>query len=215
APARMSVGAAVLITGLGAVADRIAGRRGFWLENAHMPSFGAHEHHSRARAQAREAVEEAGLARFALDEIPFARAHPGCARPNALQASVMQDLPPLAAAQGAGIMVVTDATGAGKSVAALEAARVFTAHCGTQGLLWLLPTTATADAAYEMLDGYVRAHRPERAPVTLVHSHSWLNAAYTDPSLTPRSHEPAADGERQRDGRPETSPDYGEEDGGG
>ncbi|GAA0439794.1 hypothetical protein GCM10010357_71420 [Streptomyces luteireticuli] len=184
-PGQIPLVAGVLLAGLGTVADRLAGRRGFWLPNAHMPSFGAHEHHSRARAQVREAVEASGLARCELEEIPFTQAHPRLERPNALQASVMEELPGLVTARGTGIVVVTDATGAGKSVTALEAARVFNAHCGTRGLLWLLPTTATADAAYDMLDGYVRAHRPERAPVTLVHSHSWLNAAYTDQALAP------------------------------
>ncbi|MGX8910203.1 HD domain-containing protein [Streptomyces netropsis] len=200
APARISVEAAVLIAGLGMVADRIASRRRFWVANAHMPSFGAYEHSGRARAQAREAVGVTGLARFDLEKVPFTQAHPRCARPNALQASVMEDLPRLVAGQGAGIMVVTDATGSGKSVAALEAARIFNAYCGTQGLLWLLPTTATADAAYDILNGYVRAHRPERAPVTLVHSHSWLNAAYGDQFLAPPGDVHAAGDRQSTDG---------------
>jgi CRISPR-associated endonuclease/helicase Cas3 len=185
APERVSVEAAVLITGLTMVADRVASQRRYWVPNADTPSFGAAEHHSRARRQAEDEVERLGLARFALDRVPFTTAHPGLMEPNALQASVMEELPRLVAERGSGIAVVTDAMGTGKSVAALEMARIFNEHCGTQGVMWLLPATAAADQAYEVLDRYVRAHRPEYAPVTLVHHHSDLNEAYTGRHLSP------------------------------
>ncbi|WP_434091517.1 CRISPR-associated helicase Cas3' [Streptomyces anulatus] len=185
APGRVSVEAAVLITGLTMVADRVASQRRYWVPNAHTPSFGAAEHHSHARRQAEEEIERLGLARFPLDRVPFTTAHPGLAEPNALQASVMQELPHLVAGRGSGIAVVTDAMGAGKSVTALEMARIFNDNCGTQGVMWLLPSTAAADQAYEVLDQYVRAHRPEYTPVTLVHHHSDLNEAYTHRRLSP------------------------------
>ncbi|MFF3034778.1 CRISPR-associated endonuclease Cas3'' [Streptomyces rubiginosohelvolus] len=184
-PERVSVEAAVLITGLTMVADRVASQRRYWVPNAHTPSFGAAEHHSQARRQAEEEVERLGLARFPLERVPFTTAHLGLVEPNALQASVMEELPHLVAGRGSGIGVVTDAMGAGKSVAALEMARIFDEHCGTQGVMWLLPSTAAADQAYEVLDRYVRAHRPEYAPVTLVHHHSDLNEAYTQRRLSP------------------------------
>ena len=38
----------------------------------------------------------------------------------------------------------TQAMGTGKSVAALEMSRIFNEHCGTQGVMWLLPATASA-----------------------------------------------------------------------
>ncbi|MYV50107.1 CRISPR-associated endonuclease Cas3'' [Streptomyces sp. SID2888] len=185
APGRVSVEAAVLITGLTMVADRVASQRRYWVPNADTPSFGAAEHHSRARRQAEEEVERLGLARFALDRVPFTTAHPGLEEPNALQRSVMEELPHLVAERGSGIAVVTDAMGTGKSVTALEMARIFNEHCGTQGVMWLLTATAAADQAYEVLDRYVRAHRPEYAPVTLVHHHSDLNEAYTGRCLSP------------------------------
>ncbi|MGV9503063.1 CRISPR-associated endonuclease Cas3'' [Streptomyces sp. NPDC003642] len=185
APKAMSVEAAVLITGLTMVADRIASQRRYWVPNADTPSFGAGEHHSRARRQAEEEVERLGLARFALNQVPFTTAHPALKEPNALQASVMGELPRLVAERGSGIAVVADAMGTGKSVAALEMARIFNEHCGTQGVMWLLPATAAADQAWEVLDRYVRAHRPEYAPVTLVHHHSDLNEAYTGRLLSP------------------------------
>ena len=185
APDRVSVEAAVLITGLTMVADRVASQLRYWVPNADTPSFGAAEHYSHARRQAEEEVERLGLTRFALDRVPFTTAHPGLEEPNALQASVMEELPRLVAERGSGIAVVTDAMGAGKSVTALEMARIFNEHCGTQGVMWLLPATAAADQAYEVLDRYVRAHRPEYAPVTLVHHHSDLNEAYTGRRLSP------------------------------
>ncbi|MFF4640525.1 CRISPR-associated endonuclease Cas3'' [Streptomyces olivaceus] len=185
APGRVSVEAAVLITGVTMVADRVASQRRYWVPNADTPSFGAAEHYSRARRQAEEEVERLGLARFALDRVPFTTAHPGLEEPNALQRSVMEELPRLVAERGSGIAVVTDAMGTGKSVAALEMSRIFNEHCGSQGVMWLLPATTAADQAYEVLDRYVRAHRPEYAPVTLVHHHSDLNEAYTGRTLSP------------------------------
>ncbi|WP_407109596.1 hypothetical protein ACE1N8_00405 [Streptomyces sp. DSM 116494] len=56
----------------------------------------------------------------------------------------MEELPHLVAERGSGIAVVTDAMGTGKSVTALEMARIFNEHCGTQGVMWLLPATAAA-----------------------------------------------------------------------
>ncbi|MFD7854512.1 CRISPR-associated endonuclease Cas3'' [Streptomyces microflavus] len=185
-PQQMTVEAAVLITGLTMVADRVASQRRYWVPNAHTPSFAAAEHHTHARGQAQEEVERLGLARFPLDRVPFTTAHPALAEPNALQASVMEDLPRMVAGRGSGIAVVTDAMGAGKSVTALEMARIFNEHCGSQGVMWLLPATAAADQAYEVLDRYVRAHRPDFAPVTLVHHHSDLNEAYTERRLSPQ-----------------------------
>ncbi|MEV7283031.1 HD domain-containing protein [Streptomyces sp. NPDC093252] len=177
-PECFSVQAAVLITGVGMLAGRLSGRRGHWLDAADMPAFGAAEHFAGARSRAVEAVGEAGLERVVLEPLPFATAHRHVREPNALQASLMAQMPGLVGEYGVGITVIADGTGSGKSVGALEAARICNGGCGTAGVAWLMPTTATTDAAWEMLEGYVRAHRPERAPVTLVHSHSRLNAAY-------------------------------------
>ncbi|MER6094156.1 CRISPR-associated helicase Cas3' [Streptomyces bluensis] len=182
-PTRVSVPAAVLITGVGVVADRLASQRHYWLPKAQAPAFGAGEHYAQAVKDAAEAVDRSGLARVTLPAVPFAQAHAGLEAPNELQASLIEQLTAAVGKKGAGIVVVTDATGGGKTVMALEAARIFNAACGTAGVGWLLPTTATADAAYEILEAYVSAHGPDRAPVTLVHSHSFLNTAYADPQL--------------------------------
>ncbi|MEU6071081.1 CRISPR-associated endonuclease Cas3'' [Streptomyces sp. NPDC047082] len=184
-PTQVSVTAAVLMTGLVMVADRLASQRKVWAPRAHMPAYGAAEHFAWACWKAREVVEESRLARIELPALPFSAAHPGLRAPNPLQASILDGLPQLAGARGAGILLVTDGTGAGKTVTALEAARILNEACGTRGLCFLLPTTATADAAYDTLCGYLRAHRPTLAVLTLVHNHSWLNAAYTDEMLAP------------------------------
>ncbi|MEU3466085.1 HD domain-containing protein [Streptomyces sp. NPDC006733] len=185
APQTITVPAALLITGVGTLAGRLSGQRQYWAGEAHMPAFGAAEHFASARARAVELLEQTALERVELEPVPFSIAHRPADEPNALQASLMEHLPGLVAERGAGITVITDGTGSGKSVAGLEAARINSQRCGASGVVWLMPTTATADAAWQMLDRYVRAHQPERAPVTLVHSATWLNAAYSgSPAVT-------------------------------
>ncbi|MEW2121580.1 HD domain-containing protein [Streptomyces sp. NPDC005474] len=179
-PERVSVQAAVLMTGVGMLAGRLSGKRGHWEGAAHMPAFGAAEHFADARTRAVEAVAEAELERVGLGPAPFTTIHPHLKGPNESQASLMEQLPALVGEYGVGITVIADGTGSGKSVGALEVGRICNAGCGTTGLAWLMPTTATADAAWETLEAYVRAHRPERVPVTLAHGRSRLNAAYTD-----------------------------------
>lgn len=188
-PSRLSVPASVLITGVGVIADRLASQRHYWLPKAQAPAFGAAEHWAQVVKDAPQLVDESGLARVELPQMPFARVHRGVDAPNALQSSLIRQLTPVAEVKGPGIVVVTDTTGAGKTVTALEAARILNAASGTAGVAWLLPTTATADAAYEVLEAYVAAHRPERAPVSLVYSHSWLNTAYSDRQVA--VHEPS------------------------
>ncbi|WP_308293713.1 CRISPR-associated helicase Cas3' [Streptomyces sp. RK62] len=188
-PADVSVPAAVLITGIGIIADRLASQRHYWLPKAQAPAFGAGEHYAQAVRDAPAVVEESGLSRITLPQVPFTQAHNGLERPNALQASVIEQLATVVGEKGPGILVVTDATGGGKSITALEAARIFNASGDTAGILWLLPTMATTDAAYDLLEAYVAAHRPEHAPVSLVHSHSYDNTAYTDHRLA--AHEPS------------------------
>ncbi|MEV0936432.1 CRISPR-associated helicase Cas3' [Streptomyces phaeochromogenes] len=188
-PAEVSVPAAVLITGVGIIADRLASQCHYWLPRAQAPAFGAGEHFAKAVRGAPAVFEESGLARITLAEVPFTQAHGGLQRPNDLQASVLGQLAAAVGEKGPGILVVTDATGGGKSVTALEAARIFNAFGDTAGILWLLPTMATTDAAYDVLEAYVAAHHPEHAPVSLVHSHSYDNTAYTDRRLA--AHEPS------------------------
>ncbi|MFF3885984.1 hypothetical protein [Streptomyces sp. NPDC001914] len=97
----------------------------------------------------------------------------------------------MAGARGAGIVLVTDATGAGKTATAPEAVRILNDVWGSRGLRSPLPTTATADAAYDALCGYLHARRTTPGVLTLVHNRSWLNAAYSDEMLAPVTSPPA------------------------
>ncbi|MGX1471234.1 UNVERIFIED_CONTAM: CRISPR-associated endonuclease/helicase Cas3 [Streptomyces canus] len=197
-PACVSVAAAVLMTGVVMVADRLASQQRVWRHKADMLAYGAAEHFAWARWMARQTVEQSQLPRVRLPPRPFSAVHrlPG---PNALQYSVLNQLPTAAGARGAGIMLVTDGTGAGKTVTALEAARILNQAAGTEGICCLLPTTATADAAYDSLYAYVAAHRPLPAALTLVHNHSNLNAAYTDQMLAPGETPTCTDDDPQTD----------------
>ncbi|MER6561921.1 CRISPR-associated helicase Cas3' [Streptomyces sp. NPDC001027] len=191
-PPRVSTEAAVLLSGLIMVADRLVSQPHVWMRRAMAPAEGALDHWMKTRLPAdadaeegwaAEVVTASGLERIALPDVPFTQAHPHTTGPNRLQASVLAQLEPVVREQGAGILVVTDSTGAGKTITGREAARIFNSHCGTRGMAVLQPTTAIADAAYDDLITYVAAHRPRRAPVTLVHSHPWTSAAYHDRRL--------------------------------
>ncbi|MER7805100.1 HD domain-containing protein [Streptomyces parvulus] len=190
-PARVEVPAAVLVTGLIMVADRLVSRPQVWIRRAAHPAFTAAEHYHRAwqpdGAQARHAwavqlVKDAGLERVCLPAAPFGEVH-GHHKPTVLQASVMRGLQTAVEAHGSGMALLVDRTGGGKTAAALEMCRILGGHTGAEGVLYLQSTTAHADATYDTLAAYVAAHRPERAPVTLVRHHAWLNSAYTERDL--------------------------------
>ncbi|MEU8975641.1 CRISPR-associated helicase Cas3' [Streptomyces monashensis] len=191
-PPRVSVEAAVLLSGLIMVADRLVSQPHEWIDRAMAPADCALKHWMNTRRPVSADAEEgwaaavvtaSGLERTDLPSVPFVQAHPHTSGPNLLQASVLEQLEPVVKAQGAGIVVVTDSAGAGKTITGQEIARIFTSHCGTNGMAVLQPTTAIADAAYDDMVAYVAAHRPERAPVSLVHGHSWRSTAWPDQRL--------------------------------
>lgn len=169
-PRAMSVPAAVLITGLTMEADRLASPKSYWVDHADMPAAGAFEHHTLARKQAQKLVGERGLDRIPLEPVRFVDAHHGVGEPNAAQASILEQMPLAVAERGVGIVAVTDATGSGKSIMGLELARIFNEQCGSEGVAWLLPSTAAADGIHTALEAYVRAHPEAPSPVTVVHS---------------------------------------------
>lgn len=90
------------------------------LPKAQAPAFSAGEHYQACK-EAPALVNESGLARITLPPAPFAQVHRGAAAPNALQASLMEQLSSVVGEKGPGITVLTDATGAGKTIAALAA----------------------------------------------------------------------------------------------
>ncbi|MFE9015613.1 CRISPR-associated endonuclease Cas3'' [Streptomyces cyaneofuscatus] len=190
-PSRVPVEVAVLLEGLVQLADRLVSQPHVWMPRALVPRGGALDHWMAARSPSPDApdgwaaqvVSEAGLESVELPPRPFTEIHAGVHEPSVVQASVMEKLPGRVMQDGAGILVVGDGTGTGKSAVAWEAANIFNRHTGTRGCTLLQPTTAIADAAYDAMISMVSAHRPDRAPVALVHSHPWLSAAYLDARL--------------------------------
>jgi CRISPR-associated endonuclease/helicase Cas3 len=136
----------------------------------------------RACAQAERAVREAGLvpAPVATD-VGMSSLFPGIDDPRPLQrwaGSV-----PLPAGQS--LVVIEDATGAGKTEAALVLAhRMMVAGRG-DGIAFMLPTTATADAIYGRLAAaYLRLFAPSARPsLVLSHSRRQLHERFQDSIL--------------------------------
>ncbi|WP_369275766.1 hypothetical protein AB5J55_42665 [Streptomyces sp. R11] len=84
------------------IADRLASQRPYWLPKARAPAFGAGAHYAQAINDAPGVLDESGLARITLPEVPFTRAHGGLAAPNDLQASLIQQVMPVLGGEGAG-----------------------------------------------------------------------------------------------------------------
>lgn len=183
-PPRCSVPCAVMITGLVILADWLVSQEHYLRrrQGAQLTGGGGltpREHLAYARRHVPHLVEEAGLLAAPRDpRLTFAEAL-DLPSPNPLQQSVMEELP-RAASSGPGILVVTAATGDGKTETGWEAERLLSAVSGANGFVHLLPTTATSDHLYTRTTPYVRRQTPgSRASVTLTHSMAWLNAAYT------------------------------------
>lgn len=190
-PPECSVPCAVLITGLVILADWLVSQEHYLRRRQGVQRTGGDltlgEHLAYARRHVPHLVEEAGLLPAPRARLSFAQALdlPG---PNPLQQSVIEELP-RAASSGPGILVVTAATGDGKTETGWEAERLLSAVGGAHGFVHLLPTTATSDHLYTRTAPYVRRQTPgSRASVTLTHSMAWLNAAYTgdDEAAAPR-----------------------------
>lgn len=96
--------------------------------------------------------------------------------PNALQRSVLEELP--GHVLGPGLLVVTAATGDGKTEAGLSAAEILGAAARASGLFFALPTMATSDQMYGRIVRYLGQRSDAETPLTLLHSMSWLNREY-------------------------------------
>ncbi|MFC1417762.1 CRISPR-associated endonuclease Cas3'' [Streptacidiphilus cavernicola] len=200
-PQRMTAPSAVLITGLVILADWLVSQEHYWRPWAGGQMIGAAEHFARACVAAPGLVADAGLVRVGLSRKGFTQVH-GIERPNPLQASIMEELPEAVAGSGAGILVVTAATGDGKTETALEAERILAQAAGTSGLCFVLPTMATSDEMYKRVAAVVAAQmRPDAgAAVTLTHSMAWLNTAYSDEDLAVAGDDVVSDEESTPDG---------------
>ncbi|AXI79816.1 CRISPR-associated helicase Cas3' [Peterkaempfera bronchialis] len=137
-------------------------------------------HAKRASEAAPALVRDAGLGRASFRRHGFAGLFPEIARPHPLQVSIEAGLP--GAVSGPGVLLVTAPPGEGKTEAALYAATVMGAACGSGGLFFALPTQATANQMYDRVVGFARRNLLDSAQVTLLHGSADLNERYAEPS---------------------------------
>lgn len=99
--------------------------------------------------------------------------------PNPLQLSLAEDFAPQVT--GAGLLIITDSTGGGKTEAAYLGAHAFGRATGRWGLFTGLPTRATTDQAWTRLRDFAAAASAGGAPpVTLAHAMASFNDDYRE-----------------------------------
>ncbi|MFI7077129.1 CRISPR-associated helicase Cas3' [Micromonospora sp. NPDC049903] len=179
APVSVDAAASVLITGLVILADWLASQEHFLRQqlplvpqNSAVESVAAHL--ADLSKPAAGLLAEAGLGTPSLRAASFEDLFGY--RPNALQQSILDELVPLV--DGPGLLVLTAATGDGKTETALVAARRLAEVSGANGFFFALPTMATSDEMYRRVRTFAAKLADGPAPVTLLHSMSWLNAEY-------------------------------------
>ncbi|MDN3355835.1 CRISPR-associated helicase Cas3' [Actinomadura sp. DC4] len=176
-PTRVSGAAAAMTTGILILADWLASQESFLLER--IASLGdthravAERFHATYRV-APGLLDAAGLRPVGLRDAGFAESFGF--EPNALQHSLLEELPEHVT--GPGILLISAATGDGKTEAGLSAARLLGEASGTPGLFFALPTMATADEMYGRVIRYVRCLVKTPTPVALLHSMAWLRDAF-------------------------------------
>ncbi|MFD9435728.1 CRISPR-associated helicase Cas3' [Streptomyces sp. NPDC060002] len=202
APESFKPAAAVLVTGVVIVADWLVSQSDYLRGRQRSLQASLAEHFARSCADAVGLLADAGLVPVRLRRADFAEAYGIDGQPNALQRSVMQELPAAAGAGGrGGILLVTAAPGDGKSETALEAERVLSEVFGTHGFAFLLPTMATSDQMYGRVAQALTRQSGRGAGLTLVHSMAWLNAAYSDEALEAGQQVVTCDGDEVAAGR--------------
>jgi CRISPR-associated endonuclease/helicase Cas3 len=178
-PPAMSAPVSVLVTGLVILADWLASQEHFLRRQLprvpqHTDAAVVSAHLAALAGPAAALLDEAGLGtpsfRTAGFEDMFGK------HPNALQRSIIDELLPVI--DGPGLAIVTAATGNGKTEAALVATRRLAEVCGANGFFFALPTMATSDEMYLRVRDFATKLAAGPAPVTLLHSLSWLNAEY-------------------------------------
>ena len=160
------------LSGLTVAADWVASNT-LWFPAA-SPDFSPVEYLKRARAQAAHAVGQAGLDATPLTAVKDARSLTGLPelRPMQIEAADAE-LP-----DGPALVLLEDATGAGKTEAAVILAHRMMASGHARGLFFALPTMATANAMFgRMMDAASRlfAHHPS---LSLVHGRSHLHSGF-------------------------------------
>ncbi|WP_067473442.1 CRISPR-associated helicase/endonuclease Cas3 [Actinomadura hibisca] len=168
----------VVVLGMIITADWLASQEAFISERLPPPGWEATPDAIRAHwecsvADAPGVVREAGLGRAEFADRSFGELF-DFDTPNALQASVADNLPGLV--QGPGILMVTAPPGDGKTEVALHAAGVLSRACGVGGLGFCLPTMATTDAMHKRVAKFAGRALLGDAALTRVHSMAWLSS---------------------------------------
>lgn len=184
-PSRVDARAAVLISGLVVLADWLASQERFLTKQleslpAEVAAHTVQAHFASLRAPAERLLAEAGLGLPQLRDVNFEEAFPFS--PNPLQRSIIRELIPRLT--GPGLLVVTAATGDGKTEAALLAARMLAKVARASGFYLALPTMATADEMYGRVRKFATRVAEGPAAMTLLHSMSWLTSAYQAQAAT-------------------------------
>ncbi|MEV0141649.1 CRISPR-associated helicase Cas3' [Streptomyces globisporus] len=178
------VACAVVIAGLVIVSDWLAsqehvveGRLTAWFS---CPEPGTpravRAHAAQMSAHAPGIVADAGLSRSAFRTQEFADQFPEITDPHPLQRSVEQGM--RGKVSGPGILLVTAPTGEGKTEVALHAATVMGDAVGGSGVLFALPTQATANQMYERVRGFALRNLTDSAQITLSHRDADFNERY-------------------------------------
>ena len=134
----------------------------------------------RAMNQAEEAIEKSGMLPSSTAPVHGLNEFFGASfqSPTPLQAKCME----LPLHSGAGLYLLEDVTGAGKTEAALIIAHRLLAEGGQSGLYFALPTMATANAMYERMGKVYRRLYAEGTTPSLVLAHGArrLNDGFKD-----------------------------------
>jgi CRISPR-associated endonuclease/helicase Cas3 len=202
APELFKAPQAVLVTGVVILADWLVSQERYLRRRQRALEPSLAEHFARSCADAADLLADAGLSPVRLRRKDFAEAYDIKGQPNALQRSIMEELPAAVGRGGkGGILLVTAAPGDGKSETALEAERVLSGVFGTRGFAFLLPTMATSDQMYGRIADTLRRQAGQGAGLTLVHSMAWLNSAYADEDLGAGQRVLTCDGDEDLAGR--------------
>ncbi|GAA3446725.1 CRISPR-associated helicase Cas3' [Planomonospora venezuelensis] len=176
-PAQVKSDVAVLVCGLIILADWLVSQEEY-ISARLGEGEDTEKHYRRSLETVPQLMKHAGLAPVRLRDVNFAEEFPEIDAPYDLQRSVAGNLPALLASSP-GMLLITAPMGEGKTETALHGGRLLARASGASGFLFALPTMATTDQMYVRLRKYGQRQAESDAALTLLHSMSWLNDAYS------------------------------------